>query len=502
MRNELAALIAFSLLSSGCADDGGIASSLFSPSSEQVAFETVPQAKWWEAWNDPVLNKLEEAAISGNRDLRIAQARILEARANRLSATSKLLPDISGQGKASRSDQGLLSQNKAIDLYEASFDASWELDIFGANRKAADAARALVKGAEADHRAVLLSLSAEVARNYVEARSAQQLLAITERNIKSQRSTLEITQSRARAGLVSELDVAQARSLYLDTTARLPALKTAYSSAVNRLNTLTGNLPDAVDPLLAEAKKLPLPKRAMMLATPAQVIEQRPDVQSALATLSAATSLHESAYARLFPNISISGLFGIQNASTLPASAIWSAASGITMPILNFGRLRAGIDAADAREAQALAAYEQAVLQALEDVESSLSAYLNEDARRIVLAKTVESNRSTVALADERYKKGISAFIDVLSAQKTLFESESALAESEASVSRRAIALYKALGGGLTAEASSLSQAQPEAPANAAKAPPPQDPKLKPKPGNAKKRHAPAKKAGPRRQAR
>ncbi len=428
--------------------------------------DTKPLPRWWEQFNDPILNQLVDRAIAGNNDLKIATTRVREARASYLGVSAALMPEASLGGQAKRGNEGMLSQNKVINLYQANFDASWEIDMFGGNRRKEEAAGTLTESAEAERENMSLSLAAEVARNYIDARNAQIQLTIVQRNSESESQLVQLIKSRRDAGLVSGVEAAQAEAAYQATVSRRPTLQTSYDAAINRLSTLIGEMPGAVDGALAEEKPLPATDTAAILATPAASIAFRPDVKSAERKLAAATALKGAAIAELFPKVTLSGLFGAQKSSLFPETTLWSAASGLTMPVFNFGRLEAGINTADARQEQALAAYRQSILLALEETENALGGYIDEQQRTASLQAAADNHRQAAELAGERYRRGIAAFTDVLIAQRDVFTAESALAESQAKAAKNTVALYKALGGATAPKAVAASTLpSPPAPA-------------------------------------
>lgn len=407
--------------------------------------------RWWELFGDETLNALTAQALDGNKDLAAVQARLEQARAERQAALSALLPDISASGGARREDLGLLSGNRPVNIYEASFDAAWEIDIFGGAQRKLEASDASLEATQAAKESVMLSLAGEVARNYLDARESQSQLLITQHNLASQEKTLELVRAQQQAGLISHFDVSQAETLAMTTRAQIPVHLAAFAAARNRLATLAGKPPGAFDDMLQQSAPVPVLPETLLLESPASVIATRPDLREAERNLAAATALQGAAIADLYPRLSLSGLLGRQNASSLPASTIWSAASGLAMPVFDFGRIRARIDAADARQREALAAYEQAALRALEEVETALSSYHNEEQRRQSLEAAAQSSERAVSIADDRYRKGTSAYLDVLVAQRDLYVAQAALARSRADVSRHAVALLKALGGAVSA---------------------------------------------------
>lgn len=404
------------------------------------------KSEWWENFNDPVLNQLIQEAEEKNFDLKTAQARIKEARANRLTEAAVLLPEVSATGSASRQKQRTPFSAKPLNSYQAGFDSSWELDIFGGQRRRLEAAEDLVELAKADYRNTLITLRAEVARNYIEVRNYQSQINITLDNIQSQGQSLNLTRSQRDAGVVSDLDVSQAQSLYFSTSSRLPQLQTSLEQAKNNLSTLLGEQPGQLDTLLSQAQQVPVAGNKFLVETPATVISNRPDVKAAERNLAAATALQGAAIAQYFPRLGLTAFFGYQHNELVPGGNIWTLAGNAAMPLIDFGRIRAGVRVADAQQEQAFNNFQQIVLESLAEVQTNLVAYVNEERRYEYLLAAVASNKKAVELSRARYDTGIAAFTDVLLAQSELYNVQSQLAQSEANVAASLVALNKSLG--------------------------------------------------------
>ena len=412
----------------------------------EVKEEIFDNPAWWENFNDPVLNQLIGQAVEKNYDLKTAISRVKEARANRLSEAAVLLPEVDATGSVQRNKQRSPFSAKPLNTYQAGFDSIWEIDIFGGQRRRFEAAENLVEAAEADQQNVLISLRAEVARNYMEVRNFQSQIDITLDNIKSQGQSLDLTRSQRDAGIVSDLDVSQAQSLYFSTSSRLPTLQTSLEQAKNNLSTLLGEQPGKLDEILSQVQRVPVAGNKFLIQTPATVIANRPDVKAAERQLAAATALQGAAFAEYFPKLSLTGFFGYQHNELVPGGNIWSLGGNAVMPILDFGRVRAGVRVADAQQEQAFNNFQQTVLIALSEVQTNLVTYVNEEKRYEYLASAVASNKKAVELSKARYDTGIAAFTDVLIAQGELYSVESQLAQSEANVAENLIALNKSLG--------------------------------------------------------
>jgi NodT family efflux transporter outer membrane factor (OMF) lipoprotein len=418
---------------------------------------------WWTNFNDPELVSLIERAVKSNLDLKIAAARVREARAQYGMTSADLWPSVEGSGSYERQ---LQSQHQPIigalplpanvpfenNIYQAGFDATWEIDVFGGARRAVEAAGNDIAAAEYGRRAALVSLLGEVARYYVEARGFQQRLAIARQNIQAQQVVVALARSRFKGGLTSELDVQQAAALLATTEAQVPALETSFKEAAHRLGVLLGQPPGA---LLAElSKEAPIPNTppGVPVGLPSELLRRRPDIQQAERELAGATARIGVAVADLYPKFSLTGDMGLQSVSAgdwfSPGSRFWSIGPTMQWKIFEAGRIRANIKAQKAREEQALAHYEQTVLAAFEDVENALTAYAREQTRRQSLAEAVQANQQALEMASQLYQSGLADFLRVLESQRSLYESQDALAQSERSVVINLIKLYKALGGG------------------------------------------------------
>jgi NodT family efflux transporter outer membrane factor (OMF) lipoprotein len=423
--------------------DAGAATEVAKPTASVVA---EPRA-WWRDLGDPTLDRLIERAAEQNFDLQRARARVLEARAGQVVTASRLYPEVTAGARGARQSTQPLGQEQTVSLFEATFDAAWEIDLFGANRSRADAAGALAQGARFQADAVLLSLRAEVARNYIELRAAQNRLQLAQDTLASRRDTAALVKSLRAAGLRTALDVTQAESQVLALEAQIPPLETAVQASARRIDTLLGQAPGTLQAELGALAPVPVPQQPAVLDAPAAVIARRPDLRRAEQDLVAATALNAAAVADLYPKLSISALAGIRDVSNNASLGIGSLAGGVLAPIFNAGRLQAEVDAAAARRQQAYFSYRQSVLVALEDVETSLVFYANADRNRQALDALVANEQDKLALARERYRRGLTPFIDVLEAQRSLFAAQTERVTVAADAARGYVALSKAVGG-------------------------------------------------------
>ena len=414
--------------------------------------------RWWTLLGDPLLSDLVERARAQNLDLRRARERVLEARAahDRVRGTSG--PRIDAQAGASWLESSTNLGNSRFgdpdptQFHQAGFDASWELDLFGRNARAVEAAGAGAEAAEEDARAVQVSLCAEVARQYVELRAAQEAAALTRANLEAQLSTVELVGVRARAQMASDLDLARAEAQAASTRALLPQLEARASAARHGLAVLLGLAPGALNVELASAAEVPEAPVMDAAGVPADLLLRRPDLRGAERELAGAAALSSEARAELFPRISLGAALGLQAnrvGDLLDGdSKTFSVGPGLFAPLFQSGALRANVRAQDARAAQARLRYEQAVLNALREVEDALVAADRERARQASLAEALAASRRALGLAQDMQRTGLADFFDVLEAQRTALTAETALAESRGRLCTNTLLLYKALGGG------------------------------------------------------
>ncbi len=410
-------------------------------------------AQWWRVFEDPVLSDLIERARSGNLNLRQAEARLRQARAQRGVVKAALLPGVGANASASRSRSSEeAGSGSTTEFYSAGFDASWELDLFGGKRRALESANASMQAAEESLRDVLVSLVAEVALNYVEVRSYQELVSITESNVATQIETYDITRWRHEAGLTTQLDVDQARLSLEQARALVPTLRTSLEQAKYRLGVLLGRPPGVLNGLLAEPKPVPAIPVEIAVGLPADLLRRRPDVRYAERNLAAQTAQIGVAKAQLYPSFTLLGSIGlesIESANLFSASArVAQGAARAAWTLFGGGSIRQNIEIQTARQAEALSYYEATVLNAFKDVENALVAYANERLRLQSLREAVKSGQSAFDLARDQYTSGLVSFQTVLDTQRSLLSAQDQLAVSRANLAFNLISLYKGLGGG------------------------------------------------------
>lgn len=454
------------------------------PGSTQIATAPMTEVQWWRTLKDPTLSSLIERAARSNFDVREAVLRIAEARAQRDIAAAPLWPQLSANAAyaqerisermAFTSLLGTLGGSSSggqiggiggipgsipgfinpFSQYQYGFDASWELDLFGRNRRAVEAANANTQAALESGRGVLVSMLAELARDYVDLRAAQRRLAILQNSLATERDVLQLTRDRWASGLGNDLDVENAAAQVTSTEALLPPERTRITTDINTLSFLLALDPGALRPELATPAPVPAPPPRIAIGLPADLIRRRPDIREAEAELHAATAQQGVAVADLFPRLILNGAAGFQSEHpadlTNWASRFFSIGPTIDLPIFSGGERQATVRLANVRAKEAAVAYARTVLQAIHEVDNALAAYIPEQSRRASLEATVAHSREALTLARLRYQSGVTTFLDVLVAERNLQQSQLALADSTEAVTTDLIALYKALGGGWT----------------------------------------------------
>jgi NodT family efflux transporter outer membrane factor (OMF) lipoprotein len=413
---------------------------------------------WWSRFDDPLLTRLVADALQANTTLTGAQAALRQARALREVAAAALFPTLTGSASAQRSSgsngngAAPTAGRTTTNSFQAGLDANWELDVFGANRSALDASEATARASAASLGDVQVSVAAEVALGYITWRNAQARLTIANDNLASQQETLQITAWRQQAGLVTALEVEQARAAAEQTGALVPALQTAMAQARHALAVLVGRPPAALTDLLAGVAPVPQPGDELALLLPAETLRQRADVRSAEHQVAAAQARVQQAEAARLPSFAIGGSLGL-NALTLGAlsngaSVVTTLLGSVSLPIFDGGAARAQVDAQQAALEQAQTVYRAAVLLALKDVEDALVALRGDRVRLVRLGSAADAAASAALMARQRYSSGLVDFQTVLETQRTQLGTQDSVANARADVSSDHVRLYKALGGG------------------------------------------------------
>ena len=418
-------------------------------------------ASWWTTLNDALLSELIEQALARSPTVAEARARLAEARARYGIASAGLFPGLDASAGVSRNDSdapddgtgSIASPSNGDNTYSAGLDTSWEIDLFGGQRRSVEAAGAQVGASEADLRDVLVTLLGDVALSYIDVRTAQARLAYAERNLETARELTDITRWQSQAGLATSLEVEQANSSYEQTRAQLPSLDSSLRQSLNRLAVLTGQTPGALDAQLTERKPIPAAPLEVAAGVPADVLRRRPDIRAAERRLAAQTAQIGVAQAALYPSLSLTGAITL---TSLDAGNVFDGVRtdrsglGLTLPIFHAGALRQNVRAQDAVTDQAFAAYESTVLAAYEEVENALTTWSNEHRRNESLVAAAASARIASELALMQYNSGLVDFQTVLTADRQLIVLEDSLAVSDGEVTANYVRLYKALGGGWT----------------------------------------------------
>lgn len=411
-------------------------------------------AVWWNRLDDPLLSRLIGEAVANNLDFRLAQARLREARARYGLAVAERYPSLNARAAVNRnrsSDEMSLGSGRISEAWSAQLDASWELDLFGGLRRAQEAAAATVDAAEETLHDTQVSLLAEVALGYVEARGFQARLAIAQSSLATLHETWQITSWRYQAGLTTQLDEDQARFSLEQTRAQLPALQQGLEQSKQRLAVLLGRSPGEL-PELETPAAIPLLPSEVAVGIPADTLRQRPDLRRAERQLAAATAQVGVASAAAYPDVSLSGTLGLQALSggrLLRSSAgMYALGASVGQVVFDAGRIRHNIEVQNALQQQALINYQSAVLAALLDVEGALVAYGEEQNRGVALHDAVQAAQGAADLASSQYQAGLVDFQVVLDTQRSLLSLQDQLSQSEAAAVSNLVRLYKALGGG------------------------------------------------------
>jgi len=412
-----------------------------------AAADAADLAAWWTHLDDPLLDDLVARAAAGNLDAATARSRVREARAQRQASGSGDLPSLDA-GAATRRTAG---EDPDRTTWSASLDASWELDLFGGRKRSVEAADADVEAAEATLQDVLVSLVAEVALDYVEARSLQTQLRVAQENLAAQEESLRIVQWRREAGLDDDLAVAQARSSVAATRAQIPSLEQSLEQTWNALAVLLGEQPGALHATLADPAPVPSLSTTLAVGAPADLLRRRPDVRAAERTLAAQTARTGAAKAELYPGLSLSGTLGWAAgvlSDLFQGDPAGSVGAALSLPLFRNGALNAAVAVRTEQQEQALIAYEAAVLAALQEAEDALVAAAREEERLTQLREARAAAALAAELAAAQYAAGLVDFTSTLDAQRTLLSLDGQLVQSEAAVTTDVIRLYKALGGG------------------------------------------------------
>jgi multidrug efflux system outer membrane protein len=422
--------------------------------ADPAFFATAPyDARWWRQFDDPVLDGLQSSALEANHDVRIAVARVRQARAIFDDTANDKYPTVTVGASVDRRQQavpGLTDEPQTTSTYRAGFDAFWEIDVFGRVRSAVRAAAASAESEEATLEDVRVSVAAEVARNYFELRGLQQQLLVAQRSLANQQETLRLTRVRRDAGVGEEQDAASAAARVAAVEASLPPIDAAIAARQYRLAVLTGVRPGALTADLSPRAYPPLAK-ALPLGDPTTLLRRRPDVRAAERRLAAASAREGVAAAELYPRITVSGVLGLlAGRGSLFGSAdsrAWAVTPALSWAAFDLGSARARLRGAEAATVESLATFEQAVLRALEETENALVAYRSQQQRLVKLADQARESARAAGIARTRYREGLADFLELLDAERTELQAQDAVAQAEAGVFTSVVAVYKSLGG-------------------------------------------------------
>lgn len=417
---------------------------------DRSRFESV----WWKQFDDPVLNQLVQASLEGNRDLRVAFARLKSARAIRDDAANDQLPVVTSRASSEIGKgqiPGQTEQRVNSERYDLGLDMAWELDLFGRIQRQIEASDAQAAAAQADLQQLQVSLIAELVDAYGQLRGAQLREKIAVANLKTQQESRNITVTLRDAGVGNELDVVRADARLAGVEATVPQLQAEQARARHRIATLLGQRPDALTVDLSP-KALPAIAKALPVGDPGELLRRRPDIRSAERQLAAATANVGVATADLFPRVSLSGFLGFTAArgSQIGSSAAnaWGLGPSITWAAFDLGSVRARLRGAKADAEGALANYEQQVLLALEESANAFSDHDKTQQRLLSLMRQSDASRKAADLASVRYREGTVDYLVLLDAERERLSAEDAQAQGEVELYRGIVSIYKALGGG------------------------------------------------------
>jgi len=406
-------------------------------------------AQWWLRFNDPLLGSLVQQALYANTSVITAQAALRQARALRDVAGAGLLPNVGSSAAVQHNTSG---NNDATNNFKVGLDASWELDVFGVNRSALRGSEAAALASAASLADVQVAIAAEVALAYISLRGAQLRLDIAVANLASQTETLQLTQWRQQAGLVTDLEVEQALAASAQTRAQLPVLQKTIDQAGYALSVLTGQPPAALSGVLAMQGPVPMAENNLALKIPAETLRQRPDVRAAEYQVAAATFRVAQADAARAPNFKLGGSVGLNalafGALTNGASVVSALLASVSLPVFDGGALRGQVRVQEAALDQAVSAYRAAVLKALKDVEDALAALRHDLDREVSLQQAATAADNAALLARQRFSSGLVDFQVVLDTQRTQLNAQDSVAGVRTDLGADYVRLYKSLGGG------------------------------------------------------
>jgi multidrug efflux system outer membrane protein len=424
----------------------------------------IADTAWWQQFRDPVLDELIAVALRENKDVQIAASRIELFLGQYASTRSLLLPQVGAnlggtRGRPAAGTSGLAVE-PVLDQYEATLSVNWELDLFGKRRRETEAARAQVLASEEGRRATVLTLVSSVASSYIVLRELERQLQIARDTAESRKRSFLLFKDRFEGGTVSELELAQSQSLYEASLVEIPRLESLVGQQENALSVLLGRNPGPIRASMPLQALVPPPVPAGL---PSQLIERRPDLRQAEQQLVAANALIGAAKAQYFPTISLTGLFGYisKDFSDLFSgpTKVWSYGLAASAPIFTGGGIAGQVRQAEAQQQEALLTYRKAIQVAFQEVSDALLSHAKSRDQLAYQDREVRTLRTYLELARLRYDEGYTSYIEVLDAERSLFEAEVAQAQTQSQVYTSVVNLYKAMGGGWVREAEGMALA-------------------------------------------
>ena len=423
--------------------------------SENIKTTKEDAVEWWKTFNDPLLDALIEEAYQENLTLQMAGVMVMQAVAQRGIAFGEIFPqtqNLNGAYSRDKFSENPTPPNRYQSTWGLGFDTTWELDIWGKFRRGIESADADLEASLATYDNVMVMLISEVAATYTQIRTLQVRIKIAAENVKIQEESLTLAESRFKNGATSELDVAQAKSALNETRSSVPVLQTQLSQSIYRLNLLFSKPPANLLKRLGEAAVIPFASKEVAIGIPADLLRRRPDIRLAERQAAAQSALVGVAETQLYPSFFLSGSLGLQSdtASDLFSINSWTGSlmPGFSWPILNYGRLKNNVRVQDAAFQEAILNYQNTVLVATNEVESSLAGFLGTQKQVKYLKASTQSAKRSLTLSMIRYREGSSTFTRVLNSQTQLRRVQESLANAKGQVALNLISTYKALGGG------------------------------------------------------
>jgi NodT family efflux transporter outer membrane factor (OMF) lipoprotein len=435
------------------------------PDGGGVSSRTVEGAvdiAWWKSFRDSQLSSLVERLVAQNLDIETAAERVIQSVAQRQVAAAQGLPHIEGQSSTTYNRQ---SPNGTVSLvtpapgapleyalFRDGLTSSWQLDLFGRVRRAVEAADAGILAAVENRHGVALAAVAELAQSYMQLCGTQNRLGIAKRNLRLAEENVALVNTRFGNGVATTLDLAQARAQQATITATLPPLRIQEAELINAIGLLLGDAPRALEAELHRPRMLPRIPRKIPVGLPGTLVRRRPDVREAEARLHEATAQTGVAVANFYPDVTLNGATSVESLhlSNLfsPTSGAFALGPSISIPIFEGGQLRGALALRESRQREAAIFFQKAVLRAWKEVDDGLTAYREAQRRRADIARAVTENQAALQAARQRYSEGAIEFLNIISTQAQLLQSENELADSDTQIATNLVNLYRALGGG------------------------------------------------------